>query len=166
MSRKRFTTEKIIGMLREEAEVAAEGACLRPEWKSESKRLDLFPGFSLESGVLGQLAFERQQHSLSFVVFVGRWKPASKWIKEHLRIKTLYGAPENVVKTQIWIAVALYVLVAIVKKRMQIGLSLYTILQISSLTLFAKMPLYHPFAQNAYKNKIATIDNQLELFNP
>jgi len=89
-----------------------------------------------------------------------------KWIKEHLRIKAFYGTSENAVKTQIWIAVAVYVLVAIVKKRMQIGLSLYTILQILSLTLFEKMPMYQAFAQNPYKNEIATVDNKLKLFDP
>jgi hypothetical protein len=68
---------------------------------------------------------------------------------------------ENAVKTQIWIAVAVYVLVAIIKKRMQLRLSLYTILQVLSLTLFEKMPLYQSFAERAYKNKIATIDNHL-----
>jgi hypothetical protein len=97
-----------------------------------------------------------------------RWQVETffKWIKQHLRIKAFYGTSENAVKAQIWIAVAVYVLVAIVKKRMQIGLSLYTILQILSLTLFEKMPLYQAFAQNDYKNKIATIDNQLKLFDP
>jgi hypothetical protein len=97
-----------------------------------------------------------------------RWQVETffKWIKQHLRIKAFYGTSENAVKTQIWIAVAVYVLVAIVKKRMQIGLTLYTILQILSLTLFEKTPLYQAFAQNAYKNRIATIDNQLKLFDP
>jgi len=97
-----------------------------------------------------------------------RWQVETffKWIKQHLRIKAFYGTSENAVKTQIWIAVAVYVLVAIVKKRMQIGLSLYTILQILSLTLFEKTPLYQAFAQNVYKNKIATTDNQLKLFDP
>ena len=97
-----------------------------------------------------------------------RWQVETffKWIKQHLRIKAFYGTSENAVKTQIWIAVAVYVLVAIVKKRMQIGLSLYTILQILSLTLFEKTPLYQAFAQNVYRNKIATIDNQLKLFDP
>ena len=96
-----------------------------------------------------------------------RWQVETffKWIKEHLRIKAFYGTSENAVKTQIWIAIAAYVLVAIVKKRMQIGLSLYTILQILSLTLFEKMPLYQAFAQNAYKNRFATPDNQLKLFD-
>ena len=96
-----------------------------------------------------------------------RWQVETffKWIKQHLRIKAFYGTSENAVKTQIWIAVAVYVLVAIVKKRMQIELSLYTILQILSLTLFEKMPLYQAFAQNVYKKAITTIDNQLKLFD-
>ena len=89
-----------------------------------------------------------------------------KWIKQHLRIKTFFGTSENAVKTQIWIAVSVYVLVAIVKKKMKIELTLYTILQILSLTLFEKLPLYQAFAQGAYRNKIATIDNQLKLFGP
>jgi hypothetical protein len=87
-----------------------------------------------------------------------------KWIKQHLRIKAFYGTSENAVKTQIWIAVSVYVLVAIVKKRMQVSQSLYTILQILSLTLFEKMPLYQAFAQNVCKKEITTIDNQLKLF--
>jgi hypothetical protein len=97
-----------------------------------------------------------------------RWQAETffKWIKQHQRIKAFYGISENAVKTQIWIAVAVYVLVAIVKKRMQIGMSLYTILQTLRLTLFEKMSLYQAFAQNAYKNRFATIDNQMELFDP
>ena len=64
-----------------------------------------------------------------------------KWIKQHLRIKTFFGTNENAVKTQIWIAISVYVLVAIVKKRLGVAASLYTILQILSLTLFEKTPL-------------------------
>jgi len=64
-----------------------------------------------------------------------------KWIKQHLRIKRFYGTSENAVKTQIWIAVSVYVLVAIVKKRLDLEASLYTLLQILSVTTFEKMPL-------------------------
>ena len=64
-----------------------------------------------------------------------------KWIKQHLRIKAFYGTSENAVKTQIWIAVSVYVLVAIVRKRLGVEASLYQILQILSLTLFEKMPI-------------------------
>jgi hypothetical protein len=87
-------------------------------------------------------------------------------IKQRQRIKAFFGTSENAVKTQIWIAVSVYMLVSIVKKKMKIELTLYTILQILSLTLFEKMPLYQAFAQSAYRNKIATIDNQLKLFGP
>jgi hypothetical protein len=88
-----------------------------------------------------------------------------KWIKQHLRIKAFYGTSDNAVKTQIWIAVCIYVLVAIVKKRIQVSQSLYTILQILSVTLFHKKPLYQAFAESGYKNKITSIDNQLKLFD-
>ena len=64
-----------------------------------------------------------------------------KWIKQHLRIKQFYGTSENAVKTQIWIAVSVYVLVAIVKKRLDLDASLYTLLQILSVTRFEKMPI-------------------------
>ena len=87
-----------------------------------------------------------------------------KCIKQHLRIKAFYGTTENAVKTQIWIAISVYVLVAIIKKRMRIELSLYTILQILSLTLFEKMPLYQVFTPISYKNKITTGPIQLNLF--
>jgi len=69
-----------------------------------------------------------------------------KWIKQHLRIKAFYGTTENAVKTQIWIAISVYVLVAIVKRRLKLSLSLYTILQTLSVTLFEKIPLLQAFA--------------------
>jgi hypothetical protein len=77
-----------------------------------------------------------------------------KWIKEHLRIKAFYGTSEKAVKTQIWIAVAVYTLIAIIRKRMKIQWSLYTILQILSLTLFEKMPMRRAFTEIAYKKKL------------
>ena len=88
-----------------------------------------------------------------------------KWIKQHLRIKTFYGTSENAVKTQIWIAVSVYVLVAIVKKQMRLGdLSLYTILQILSVTLFEKTSLFQVLSTPKYTNIIQPLDNQLKLF--
>jgi len=65
-----------------------------------------------------------------------------KWIKQHLRIKAFYGTSENTMKTQIWIAVSTYLLVAIVKEKLKIELSLYTILQILSVTIVKKMPIF------------------------
>jgi hypothetical protein len=87
-----------------------------------------------------------------------------KWIKQHLRIKSFYGTSENAVKTQIWIAISVYVLVAIIKKRMKLDLSLYTILQIFSLTLFEKMPILHALTDTDYKNQITNGHIQLNLF--
>jgi len=87
-----------------------------------------------------------------------------KWIKQHLRIKAFYGTSENAVKTQIWIAISVYVLVAIVKKRLRIELSLYTILQIFSLTLFEKKPILQVLTDTDYKNKITSQHMQLKLF--
>ena len=87
-----------------------------------------------------------------------------KWIKQHLRIKAFYGISENAVKTQIWIAISVYVLVAIMKKRLKIDLSLYTILQILSVTLFEKIPISQAFAPVSYKNQIASGHIQLNLF--
>ncbi len=88
-----------------------------------------------------------------------------KWIKQHLRIKSFFGTSENAVKTQIWIAVSVYVLVAIIKKRLNIELDLYTILQILSLTLFEKTQLNQLLMKSDYKNEITSFDNQLNLFN-
>ena len=88
-----------------------------------------------------------------------------KWIKQHLRIKAFYGTSENAVKTQIWVAISVYVLVAIIKKRMKLDLSLYTILQIFSITLFEKMPILQALTETDYKNKITSGHIQLNLFN-
>jgi hypothetical protein len=95
-----------------------------------------------------------------------RWKVELffKWIKQHLKIKAFYGTSENAVKTQIWIAICVYVLVAIIKKRLGIELSLYTILQILSLTSFEKLSLLQLFTQSECKNQIATGHIQLNLF--
>jgi len=87
-----------------------------------------------------------------------------KWIKQHLRIKAFFGTSENAVKTQIWIAVSVYVLVAIVKKRLKLSASLYEILQILSLTLFEKMPLDQLLAKIVTDEILSTADNQMFLF--
>ena len=88
-----------------------------------------------------------------------------KWIKQHLRIKSFYGTSENAVKTQIWIAVSVYVLVAIVKKRLRLDeLSLYTILQILSVTLFEKTSLLEVLTMSQYNTYSTCNDNQLKLF--
>jgi len=88
-----------------------------------------------------------------------------KWIKQHLRIKVFFGTSENAVKSQIWIAVSAYVLVAIVKKRLNLSASLYEILQILSLTMFEKIPLDQLLAQTAAGENYLAPDNQLFLFD-
>ena len=87
-----------------------------------------------------------------------------KWIKQHLRIKAFYGTSENAVKTQIWIAISIYVLVAIVKKQLGLEMNLYTILQILSVTLFEKRPILQVFSDEIYINQHNDTDNQLKLF--
>jgi hypothetical protein len=88
-----------------------------------------------------------------------------KWIKQHLRIKVFFGTSENAVKTQSWIAVSVYVLVAIVKKRLNLSASLYEMLQILSLTLFERMPLNQLLASINADDSVEVFANQLNLFN-
>ena len=87
-----------------------------------------------------------------------------KWIKQHLRIKSFYGTSENAVKTQIWIAVSVYVLVAIIRKRLDLEASLYTILQTLSLTLFEKTPLNQLLTTGLDLSPDPVYRNQLKLF--
>ena len=87
-----------------------------------------------------------------------------KWIKQHLRIKQFYGTSENAVKTQIWIAVSVYVLVAIARKRLNLDVELYTFLQVISVSIFEKMPIQTAFSREIYGSDIAIDSNQLNLF--
>ena len=88
-----------------------------------------------------------------------------KWIKQHLRIKAFYGTSENAVKTQIWIAVSVYVLVAIVRKRLGLEASLYQILQILSVTLFEKTPVLRALQASDFEDDLDDSGNQLILFD-
>jgi hypothetical protein len=88
-----------------------------------------------------------------------------KWIKQHLRIKAFYGTSENAVKTQIWIAVSVYVLVAIVRKRLGLEISLYQILQILSVMLFEKTPILLALQPPDSQNDSLASANQLILFD-
>ena len=109
--------------------------------------------FSLPPLTIAQLYRCRWQVELFF-----------KWIKQNLRIKNFYGTSENAVKTQIWIAVSVYVLVAILKKRLEIPASLYTILQILSVSVFEKIPLLQLLTETALAEEISASQNQLNLF--
>ena len=100
-------------------------------------------------------------------IYKSRWKVELffKWIKQHLRIKAFYGTSENAVKSQIWIAVSVYVLVAIVRKRLGIKLSLYSFLQVLSLTLFEKMPILQAFEDTDSEIDTSKTPKQLILFD-
>jgi hypothetical protein len=87
-----------------------------------------------------------------------------KWIKQHLRIKAFFGTSENAVKSQIWIAVSVYVLVAIIKKRLKLEASLFELLQILSLTMFERTPLHQLLTFKAPDHVTRISDNQLNLF--
>jgi len=88
-----------------------------------------------------------------------------KWIKQHLKIKSFYGTSKNAVKTQIWIAISMYVLVAIVKKELKIDQNLYTILQILSVSLFEKIPILQALTFTDYNKSLVENSNQLNLFD-
>ncbi len=101
------------------------------------------------------------------LIYKSRWQVELffKWIKQHLRIKAFYGTSENAVKTQIWIAVSVYVLVAIVRKRLGLEASLYQILQILSVTLFEKTPILQVLQASDSENDLPDSGNQLILFD-
>jgi hypothetical protein len=110
--------------------------------------------FSLPALIIAQLYKCRWQVELFF-----------KWIKQHLRIKRLYGLSPNAVKTQIWIAISVYVVLAIVRKRLRLELNLYPMSQILSLSLFEKTPLLQAFSQINPSDERETSCNQLNLFD-
>jgi Transposase DDE domain/Domain of unknown function (DUF4372) len=87
-----------------------------------------------------------------------------KWIKQHLRIKRFFGTSDNAVKTQVWIAVSVYVLIAIIRKQLNLPLSLHAMLQILSVTPFENTPLFELLTQNAEEEKLGSPPNQLNLF--
>jgi transposase len=123
--------------------------------KETNKRLKfLTNNFALPALTIAQIYKCRWQVELFF-----------KWIKQHLRIKAFYGTSENAVKTQIWIAVSVYVLVAIVRKRMGLEASLYQILQILSVTLFEKTPILQALQASDSQSDLLDTRNQLILFD-
>jgi len=109
--------------------------------------------FTLPAVTIAQIYKSRWQVELFF-----------KWLKQHLRIKAFYGTSENAVKTQIWIAVSVYVLVAIVRKRLMLPISLYQILQILSVTLFEKTPILQALQPSDSQEYLLDYSNQLNLF--
>jgi Domain of unknown function (DUF4372)/Transposase DDE domain len=123
---------------------------------AESGKLLVFltNNFDLPAMTIAALYKQRWQVELFF-----------KWIKQNLRIKTFYGTSENAVKTQIWIAVSVYLMVAIIRKRLKIEASLYTILQILSVSVFERTQLNQLLANSDYRLSNTANDNQLNLFS-
>ncbi len=124
-------------------------------YDAEKKRTFIFltNQFTLPAPIIAELYRYRWRVEIFF-----------KWIKQHLRIKKFYGNSANAVKTQIWIAISTYVLVAIMKKKLKIELTLYTILQILSISLFEKKPIFRVLTENGYKTKMTSKHIQLKLF--
>jgi len=110
--------------------------------------------FKIPALIVAQLYKERWKIELFF-----------KWIKQHLRIKSFFGTTRNAVFTQIWIAISVYLIVAIMKRKMKLDQSLYTILQILSLSVFEKMPVQQAFKEFDYKEKETVNPNQLNIFD-
>jgi len=134
------------------------------------------------SDALRRIRYHDDEHNLTLVflannfdlpaltiaqLYKSRWKVELffKWIKQHLRIKVFYGTSENAVKTQIWIAVAIYLLVAILKKRHALEPSLFQILQVLSVTLFEKVPILRAFGEMESQEKYDGFSNQLNLLD-
>ena len=109
--------------------------------------------FTLPPLVIAKLYKSRWQVELFF-----------KWIKQHLKIKKFFGTSVNAVKSQIWIAVSVYVLVAILKKRLHLQESLYTILQILSVTIFEKESIYQLITEKDCMTEECVVNKQLKLF--
>jgi transposase len=120
----------------------------------EKRLVFLTNNFALPAHVIAELYRRRWHVELFF-----------KWIKQHLRIKTFYGTSENAVKTQVWIAVCSYLLVAIVRKRLDLRLNLYTMLQILSVSLFEKIPINQAFLLNDALSKTSEGPKQLQLLD-
>ena len=122
--------------------------------ETNKKFIFLTNNFGLPASIIAQLYKCRWRIEIFF-----------KWIKQYLRIKTFFGNTENAVKTQIWIAISVYVLVAIIKKQLDLELSLGEILQILSIVLFEKVPITQIVTKNVLQNENSRFHNQLLLFN-
>src|SRR6267154_963768 len=158
------STDRTTGIIADQT-IALDGNATRRDYPDHLRRVRFKDP---ESGKT--LVFLTNQFALPAAsicaLYKSRWQVELffKWIKQHLRIKQFYGTSDNAVKTQIWIAVSVYVLVGIVKKRLALEASLYTLLQILSVTLFEKLPLDQALTHDADKGVTSQITNQLDLF--
>jgi hypothetical protein len=158
-------TDRSLGIICDQT-IALDGVCTHQDYPEPLRRIRfkdpetgktlvfLTNNFTLPAATICALYKSRWQVELFF-----------KWVKQHLRIQRFYGTSENAVKSQIWIAVSVYVLVAIIKKRLNLGASLYTLLQILSVTLFEKMPIQQALQGIGGQAENTDFNNQLNLFD-
>jgi len=157
-------TDRASGIICDQT-IALNGYYSRQHYPDHLRRIRLRDPESIRT-----LVFLSNQFALPAIticaLYKARWHVELffKWVKQHLRIKRFYGTSENAVKSQIWIAVSVYVLVAIVKKRLNLEASLYTLLQILSVTLFEKMPIGQALTGSEYRLANDLQCNQLSLF--
>jgi hypothetical protein len=157
-------TDRAAGIIADQT-IALDGHYSRRDYPEHLRRIRFKDPVSAKT-----LVFLTNQFALPALtiaaLYKSRWQVELffKWIKQHLRIKRFYGTSANAVKTQIWIAVSVYVLVAIVKKRLDLQASLYTLLQILSVTLFEKIPVQQALSQSKTTSTDLTLANQLNLF--
>ena len=157
-------TDRASGIICDQT-IALNGYYTRQHYPDHLRRIRLWDAESAKT-----LVFLSNQFALPAMticaLYRARWQVELffKWITQHLRIKRFYGTSENAVKSQIWIAVSVYVLVAIVRRRLNLDASLYTLLQILSVTLFEKMLLRHAVTGADYKPDNDVQCNQLNLF--
>jgi len=157
-------TDRASGIICDQT-IALNGYHSRQHYPDHLRRIRL-----RDPGSIRTLVFLSNQFALPAIticaLYKARWHVELffKWVKQHLRIKRFYGTSENAVKSQIWIAVSVYVLVAIVKKRLNLEASLYTLLQILSLTLFEKMQIDQALTGSEYRPANGLQCNQLNLF--
>ena len=159
------TTDRTVGIICDQT-IVLDGFYAKKDYLQQLRRIRfndpetgktlvfLTNNFTLSSPTICELYKNRWQVELFF-----------KWIKQHLRIKRFYGTSENAVKSQIWIAVSIYVLIAIIKKQLNLNASLYTLLRILSVTLFEKIPIQQTLTITQYDNNDLNIDKQLDLFD-
>lgn len=159
------TTDRSLGIICDQT-IALDGIYTQQDYPEPLRRIRfkdpesgktlvfLTNNFTLPAATICALYKSRWQVELFF-----------KWVKQHLRIQCFYGTSENAVKSQIWIAVSVYVLVAIIKKRLKLDASLYTLLQILSVTLFEKMPIQQALQGIGNSSEYLDLNNQLNLFD-
>jgi IS4 transposase len=146
--------------------IALDGHYARKDYPEHLRRIRFNDAETGKSLVFLTNHFELPALTIA-ALYKNRWQVELffKWIKQHLRIKRFYGTSENAVKTQIWIAVSVYVLVAIIKKQLGLEASLYTLMQVLSVTIFEKMPIQTALSAELSQCDTAIENNQLNLFD-